>query len=148
MKKFKIVFALLIGLLAFNMQYSTAQVTLPADQYLFDYTGVATDTVGTGTTTWSKEIIVNKPQMLYYNNQLKVTKVSGSPRATIKLQGKLFSTDAYTDITTTSYYGTTADTTINYTQVTTKQAYRYYRQLITATAGKTKVTWLKASFKY
>lgn len=146
MKKFSML------LIAFAMCFiampkANAQTLLPAE-YLFDYAGVSTDTVGNGTTTWSKEIIVNKSQMLYYNKQLKVTKVSGSPRATIKLQGKNFSTDAYTDITTTAYYGTTADTTINYTQVSTKQPYRYYKFLITATAGKTKVTWLKASYKY
>ena len=148
MKKIKIVIALICFVLAFSItEKATAQV-LREGVYLYDYTGVSTDTVGTGATTWYKEVQPDKPQMLYYNNQLKVTKVSGSPRASIKLQGKNFSTDAYTDITTTAYYGTGTDTTINYTQVTTKQSYRYYKLLITATAGKTKVSWFKASFKY
>lgn len=138
---------ILVAVCFLSVQNIDAQ-NLATDQFVYDYSGVASDTVGIGTTTWFKELNINKPQMLYYNNQLKVTKVSGSPRATIKLQGKIFSTDTYTDITTTAYYGTTADTTINYTQVTTKQSYRYYKLLITATAGRTKVTWYKASYKY
>ena len=68
--------------------------------------------------------------------------------ATIKMQGKYFLADAYTDITTVSWTGVgSTDTTVTFTSVSNKVYYRYLRVLVTNTSGKSKVDFYKLLIK-
>lgn len=116
-----------------------------------EYVGVATDTLGTVTaTTWSYEIPVNKAEGLFYVGKIKVSdKTTGANGiCTVKMQGKYFAADAYTDITSISWTGVgSTDSTITYTSVSNKVYYRYLRYLVTNTAGKSKVDFVKTLIK-
>lgn len=116
-----------------------------------NYAGVATDTLGTVTaTTWSYEIPVNKFDGLFYVSKIKLSdKTTGANGVcTVKLQGKYFAADSYSDITTVQWTGIgSTDTTITFTSVTNKVYYPYIRQLVTNTSGKSKVDYSKTIFK-
>lgn len=116
-----------------------------------EYVGVATDTLGTVTaTTWSYEIPVNKAEGLFYVGKIKVSdKTTGANGVcTVKLQGKYFAADAYTDITSVAWTGVgSTDSTITYTSITNKVYYRYLRYLVTNTGGKSKVDFVKTLVK-
>jgi hypothetical protein len=152
MKKIILVLFAIVMIVGVNAQ--VAKVIAPLDfsnTWVNEYTGVATDTLGTVTaTTWSYEIPVNKPDGLLYVGQIKVAdKTTGAAGVcTVKLQGKYFSTDAYTDITSVAWTGVgSTDSTITYTSVTNKIYYRYLRYHVTNTGGKSKIVWVKTMIK-
>lgn len=144
----------LFVMLAFVANAQKAIQIAPLDYnsvWINEYTGVATDTLGTVTaTTWSYEIPVNKSDGLYYVGKIKVSdKTTGAAGVcTVKIQGKYFAADAYTDITTVSWTGVgSTDSTIVYTSVSNKVYYRYLRFHVTNTSGKSKIDFVKLMIK-
>lgn len=151
MKKLILFLFVMIAFVA-NAQKAIAIAPLDFNNvWVNEYTGVATDTLGTVTaTTWSYEIPVNKADGLFYIGKIKVSdKTTGAAGVcTLKLQGKYFAADAYTDITSVSWVAVaTTDTTVTFTSVTNKVYYRYLRYLITNTSGKSKVDFTKTLIK-
>lgn len=150
----KIILMLLVLVLAFSVNAQKAIAIAPLDfnsNWVNEYTAIATDTLGTVTaTTWSYEIPVNKADGLFYVGKIKLAdKTTGANGVcTVKLQGKYFAADTYTDITTVSWTGVgSTDTTITYTSVSNKVYYRYLRYLVTNTGGKSKVVFVKTMIK-
>ena len=121
--------------------------TLKPDIYFVDYTGVATDTVGVGTTTWNYPVEINKTDGVFYSSKVKVMDVTAGAQCTIALQGKYFDDDDYSTITTKTWYGGGTDTTVVFQNVATKSYYRYMRVLVTRTANKAKIGYVKLSLK-
>ena len=143
MKKFILLFALLIGFISVNAQ-TNKQVTVTG---FTEYTGVATaDTVGGTVTTWNKPILIDRQDAVLYYIKAKVTETAGFA-CTIKLQGKYFAADTFTDITTITYKGAGTDTTAIFSEASTAIKYRYVNVLVTRTSGTGKVSFVKASFK-
>lgn len=129
-----------------NAQVTSAAVQLPADQWYHEFVGIATDTSSTGG-AWSKIIMPNKPDRLFYDFRVKVTEVSATTSATIVLKGKKMDTDAWTTITTQGYKGTGADTTVTFAEVSTATFWRFYQVVVTPANGKLKTTFIKSAFK-
>lgn len=144
MKKVILIATVLLAVLGLRAQ--TGQ-TVQTDKYYISTVGNSADTVGATSTTWYKAYEVQVPQQLFYNFKVKVLETT-TFACTIKLQGKIFDTDTYADITTITYAGAGTDTTVAFTQVSTKQNYRFYKVLVTRTAGKGSVSSIKGSFKY
>ena len=152
MKKF-----ILLIVAIFAIFTASAQVAITDPQWDFntkwftEYAGTATDTLGTVTaTTWSYTIPVNKSDGLFYVAKLKVSdKTTGAAGVcSIKLQGKYFLADSYTDITTVNWTGVgSTDTTAVFTSVSTKVYYRYFRVLVTNSSGKSKIDYYKILIK-
>jgi len=117
---------------------------LNPNTYLFEYTGLASDTLGLVNTTWSYEVNTNKVDGYFYDFRVKVADGTAGA-ATIKLQTKAFATDTYADITTVTWTGVgSTDTIAPFTQITTKVYKRYVRILVTRTGGTAKVVYVKA----
>ena len=148
----KLFLLLLVAIIAIS---AGAATTLTKSKVLkpyvwFDnYTGTTVDSLGVGQTTWNYEIRINKPDAVLYDVRIKVAdKSTGSNgAAVIKLQGKRFSGDNYSDITTKTWYGGGADTTISITESSTKTLYRYLNVNVVRSAGTLKVDYLKTSLK-
>ena len=142
----KLLFLSIASICLFSIN-STAQTVLPTNKYIYEYTGAASDSVGVVNTTWNKAIQLNKLDGLFYNAAVKVSDITANATCTIKLQGKMFATDTYTDITTLAWTGTGTDTTFVFTGNTNKIYYRYLNFLVTGTANKTKIDFVKLSLK-
>lgn len=142
MKKFILMLILSVGAVAIQ-----AQTVLPTTKYIYSYTGVASDTVGAVETTWNKAIQLNKLDGLFYNASVKVSDSTVGAKCSVALQGKIFAEDAYTTITTVTWYGGGTDTTILFTQNTNKIYYRYLNVLVTRVAAKAKVSKINISLK-
>jgi choline dehydrogenase-like flavoprotein len=139
---------LILFLMIFVAVSVSAQKQLDPNIYVLEYTGVATDTVGVGVTTWNYPVSVNKTDGLFYNMQVKVQDVTAGSAGTVKLQGKYWANDTYSDITTVTWTGVgSTDSIINYLSNTNKAYYRFYNVLVTRTAGKFKVVHVKQSYK-
>lgn len=152
MKKIILLIALFIGFVATAQKaYTPPAFAGEAGQWVTEYTGVSADTLGTVTaTTWSYAVTVNKADGLFYVGKIKVSdKTTGANGVcTVKMQGKYFAADAYTDITSVSWTGVgSTDSTITYTSVSNKVYYRYLRFLVTNTSGKSKVDYAKLLIK-
>lgn len=139
--------AFLILAIGFACLPSKAQTILPVGKFIYSYTGVATDTVGATSTTWSKEIQLNKLDGLFYNSSVKVSDAVAGAKCSVALQGKYFSTDEYTTITTVTWYGGGTDTTILFTQNSSKIYYRYLKYLVTNVTPRAKVSLINLSLK-
>lgn len=142
MKKLIFIIACMFAFVAMQ-----AQTVLPTTKYVYSYTGVATDTVGAVSTTLSKAIQLNKLDGLFYNASVKVSDVTAGAKCSVALQGKIFAEDAYTTITTVTWYGGGTDTTILFTQNSNKIYYRYLNFLVTRVATKAKVDKINLSLK-
>lgn len=147
LNKMKKLLFLLTALTCLFSISSTAQTILPVKKYIYEYKGVASDTVGVVDTVWNKAIQLNKLDGLFYNAAVKVSDATAGATCKIKLQGKVFATDTYTDITELKWTGTGTDTTFVFTGNTNKIYYRYLNFLVTGTANKTKIDYVKLSLK-
>ena len=144
-------FLAILFLLAFTITFANAQTgqskTLGTGIQYYEYAGKTIDTSNT-TGTWYYDVTI--PQIsdrVFFNIQAKVHN-NGSAKGAFVVQGKVFSTDSYTTLLSMNTpYGGGQDSTINFTSQTTGSANRYFRVLYTSTAGETKITWLKYSFK-
>ena len=149
MKKFILFLVLTLAFAVSASAVTTIARTLKLNPntYLFEYTGLATDTVGATNTTWSYEVNTNKVDGYFYDFRVKVSDLAplAAGAGTIKLQTKAFATDTYADITTITWTGVgSTDTIAPFTQITTKVYKRYVRILVTRTGGTAKVVYVKA----
>ena len=142
MKKLILFLFLCIGFISVQ-----AQTILPVNKYIYEYVGISADTVGVGTTIWTKTIQLNKLDGLFYNAKLKVSDVTAGATVTVKLKGKIFSSDAYSDITSLEWKGGGTDTTFLFTSNTNKVYWRYLQFEVTRTANKAKIDLLNLSLK-
>lgn len=152
MKKF--IFIIVALIMTFAVKAQVAKVDAPwdfANKWVSEYTGTAVDTLGTVTaTTWSYTYPINKPDGVMYVGKVKVSdKTTGAAGVcTIKIRGKYFEADAWTDITTISWTGVgSTDTTAVFTSVSNKVYYRYLNFLVTNSSGKSKVDFAKLLIK-
>ena len=139
----KIIF-LLIALISFTA--IQAQI-MKSDVYVWEYNGVAADTISATKTTVQKPIQLNKVDGVYYNAKVTLDSISGTVQTSVILQGKIFSDDTYTPIDTVVFYGTQADTAIVFTQNTNKVYYRYLNFVAKYGGGKAKINNIKLSIK-
>lgn len=143
MKKFIL---LLMALVTLSVSAQTT-TKLTAPQYFYKYTGLATDTVGAVGTTWSKAILLNKSTALYYTVSVKVADQTAGAKCSVKLQGKIFDADNYSDITTITWYGGGTDSTLVFQNISTRVYYRYFRVYVTQIANKAKVSAINVSLR-
>jgi hypothetical protein len=149
MKKFILMVMLFVGIVTASAQ--KAYTLNLGNLWVSEYAGIASDTLGTVTaTTFSYTYELNKPEGVFYNARVKVSdKTTGAAGVcTIVVQGKHFSTDTYSTLKTVSWTGIgSTDTIAPFSEISTKQYYRYYKVLVTNTSGKSKVDYVKFSFK-
>jgi len=99
-----ILLALFIGVSAFS-QDRTVTRTLSPDQTLYDYTGQAADTLGTTVDTIAFVFHANKSQPVLHNIEVStgsVATIDGTVTYDVKLQGRTFSSDSWSDIDATN----------------------------------------------
>jgi len=128
----------------------TKGTEIAVSDFLLQYTGIAGDTISTNRDSLAVAWYVPKPQSQFYDFEVKLNEVTAGGRAGVLLQGKKFNNASWATITTVNYAGTLstgADTTIYYTQTSTKQFYNYYRILVIYTAAKTKITSISGVLK-
>ena len=149
MKQFILMVMLFVGIVTAAAQ--KAYTLNMGNLWVSEYTGIASDTLGTVVaTTFSYTYELNKPEGVFFNGRVKVSdKTTGAAGVcTIVIQGKHFSTDTYSTLKTVSWTGVgSTDTVAPLTEITTKMYHRYFRILVTNTGGKSKVDYVKLSFK-
>jgi hypothetical protein len=144
MKKFLMIF---IAIFAIFVQ-SSAQVLLKPDKYIWEYTGLASDTIGVGTKVWQKSVQLNKIDGVYYNAKIKVSDVVAGATATIIRESKIFEDDVWTPIDSVLWTGVgSTDTTIVFTSNTNKTYDRYLNFKVRRTEGKAKIEKVQLSIK-
>lgn len=145
MKKLILFLAVTIG---FATSTVMAQTVLPAEKYIYQYTGLSGDTVNVSNdSVWNFTVQLNKREGIFYNASVKVADVTANAACKVILRGKMFDTDSWTTIETKAWSGGGTDTIINFTQNTTKQYYRYLDFKLSGTATKAKLSYIKLSLK-
>ena len=141
MKKFLILIMLCIG-------FTVSAQKLAANEWSYSYVGVATDTIGAGTTTWNKTVDISAPEQKALAVSVKVSDRAAGGAATVAFKGKVFSTDAYTTISTVTWTGVgSTDSIITYNSAATVNNYNYIQVVVTRTASTATINWLKLIVK-
>lgn len=141
MKKVFLLAFLLVGISVFSQKFTPTV-------WSYTYAGVATDTIGAGTTTWSKAVEVAIPNQASYVFQVKLSDRGAGGAASVVLKAKNFASDAYSTLTTVTWTGVgSTDSVITFNSTTNKYNYNYYQVLITRTANMATVNWFKAYVK-
>jgi hypothetical protein len=111
MKKIIIILiTVVLSLSLFAQDRTVTQEMKPSPNYtLLEYDGVANDTVSNNRDSLAVDLFLNKPYPVGYYIYLDIDTVSSSS-TTIKLQGRVFDEESWTDISSVSFGGT-ADTT-------------------------------------
>lgn len=120
------------------------------DQTYIKVPFLTTDTIGNAGNDTLYSVVINSNQhySLTQDLQVKMTKVSGTPRVNIVLQAKKFDGDAsWTTITSKLWYGGGGtDTTITLSNATANR-YRIYRVYFDATTATQKSRISNLEFK-
>lgn len=149
MKKiFLLMVLFIVTSLATSTLYAQNPIYLSGNHFSYDYTGVAADSVTANDTMWHREIVSLHPQALYYQFRVKLTELTSPAVCTVYVLAKTYKDEDYTTISSQQYSGGGTDTTITFTQTSTKQFYRYYLVKVVYGSNKAKVTFLKMLFKY
>ncbi len=105
MKKLILVFiGIFFGITVFS-QDRTVTRTLRPDQTLYDYTGQDADTLGTTVDTIDFIFNVNKSRPVLHNIEVStgsVATIDGTVTYDVKLQGRTFTSDSWSDIDATN----------------------------------------------
>jgi len=140
---------------SFIVNAQVAKVAVPLSEtawVLPQYTGLATDTLGTVVaTTWSYAVPINKFDGVFFAAEIKLAdKTTGANGVcTVQPQGKYFATGSYVNIgSAVTWTGVgSVDTTITISSVSNKVYYPYLRTLVTNTSGKSKIVSYKFIIK-
>jgi hypothetical protein len=102
----KIILILLLGILAFSLkaQDRTVERTLRPDQTLYDYSGQDADTLGAVYDTLAFQFNANKNRPVLHNIEFNAdpNTIDGTYTVDVKLQGRTFSSDSWSDIDATN----------------------------------------------
>jgi hypothetical protein len=128
MKKLIVIFVL-VALATVGYSQRTINRTVTASNYADTYT---TDIALLGNDTiLNYAINFQTPDKYYYDGVVELKSVAVTKGASVQLQGKLWDSDAYANIgSAVVWAGTTADTTIAFTQHTTLQKLQYLKYVI------------------
>jgi len=150
MKKYLFFIVALIGLLAACEAdaQSTPSKTLSSTQYYYgDDANYSLTTAGDSVLNYT--ILINKPGAVYYDVQLNLDSVSGTPSYVLDLKGKVFASDPWTDLETdVTWVGSSSDTTVLFQEHSTAQFYRYIQLQVKGQAGTGAATLDNAEFKF
>lgn len=148
MKKILALVILFVSFVAVSAQTSK-QVTLKPAQYYFTYTGVAADNVNAATkdSTWNMIVRLNKSDGVLYNVKVKVADLTAGATAKVILQGRNFATDSWTTIISIAWKGGGTDTTVVFSNVSSKIYYRHLNVKLSGTAQKAKLSNIDLSIK-
>lgn len=145
MKRLILFLAMMIGFVTSTVM---AQTVLPAEKYIYQYTGLSGDTVNVSNdSVWNFTVQLNKREGVFYNASVKVADVTAGAGCKIILRGKIFDTDPWTTITTKVWNGGGTDTTVVFTDTSYKTYYRYLDFKLSGTATKAKLSYIKLSLK-
>lgn len=87
------------------------------------------DSVDAVDSLYTIDITLNQTYPVMYDIRHKLTKVSGTPTTNVILQSKMFESDSWSTVSTVAWSGTTADTTIRFTELSTAKYVRFFRIL-------------------
>jgi len=143
MKKLILIFITLFVGFSVYAQDTTETRTMSKDQTLYYYIGTAADTFGTTVTNRLYQMNANKNKSLYSNIEMKIdttTTIDGTVQKDFVLQGRIFSSDSWTDIEEKADQDVTAPLTLDWYSTTFADVdslstnnvgfYRQYRVLI------------------
>jgi len=105
MKKIGLILIALFVSGAVFSQDRTVTRTLQPDQTLYDYTGQAADTIGTTVSSMGFVFNANKSAPVLHNIEVStgsVEAISGTVTYDVKLQGRTFTSDSWSDIDATN----------------------------------------------
>jgi hypothetical protein len=167
MKKLIFIFiALFIGVAAYSQDRTVEYPVLTPERSIVDYTGVSADTLGTTVDSLAFDVKIEKHRPVLYGTEISISPVSaidGTVTYDVKLQGKVWSTDSWSDISSSTAIDPTNDTNADLTEfnsdlsevidtsaTTTTPFYRYFRLLVTfnTTTGLDPGEQIKVDYVY
>jgi len=145
----KIVLLLFVALLfACNVDAQTAKSkTLNSSQWYYgDDTNYSLAITGDSVLTYT--IKLNKADDVFYDIQVVLDSVSGTPDYDVDLKGKVFEDDAWSDLETdVTWDGTSSDTTILFQEHSTAEFYRIIQLQVNGQAATGAATVNKVELK-
>lgn len=131
------------GVFAQDRSYT---LTNPVSYYSLPYRAADSVSSKSSDSTWYFQVLLaNFDYPVKVNMKVTLDEISGTGSCAFSLQGKQFSGDSWTNITTVNYSGAGSDTTFTITDGTARQ-FRYYRGFLDkvyGTAGRVEVDLLE-----
>jgi len=143
----KLIFLLSIITVIFSLNVNAQDYKINKNTTYFEYSGEDSDTV-IADGTWGLWLANQKDFSMLHAVKVSLDSVSGTPTCDVKLQGKVFDDDSWTDITTVEWTGTTSDTTFTISETSTAKFYRHYRVYIDTDATEQKLKVDKILMKF
>lgn len=143
---------ILIAFVAFVANVNAQVVknpTLRPDVWFLDARGdISLDTTSSGDSVLYYNVLLNKAVDVFYDVQIELDSVSGTPNYDVDLKGKVFESDSWTDLETdVTWDGETSDTTILFQEHSTAVFMRYLRLEVNGQAGTGAATVDRIGFK-
>ena len=148
MKKVMILlFGIALMLTSFSINAQDQSKTLKSTAYYYEFPFTSSDYVE-ASDTYYVQVTSRKVEPLKYDIKVGMDSISGDPQVAVSIQGKVFTGDSWTNISTTTWMGTSSDTSFILTETSTAKYYRYWRVYFVATGTTQKATITKVDWRF
>ncbi len=138
MKRYIFILIAVFSLLACANAQIEKNKTFSSNRWVVEDELSSSDTLGTlaGDSVLTYTIKANKPDDLFYDVNIELDSISGTPDFLLDLKGKVFENDAWTDLETDiAWKGTSSDTTVVFQEHSTAVFMRYFQVQVNGQAS-------------
>ncbi len=134
-------------IMSFSVNAQDQSKTLKSSAYYYEFPFTSSDYVE-ASDTYYVQVTSRKVEPLKYDIKVGMDSISGAPQVAVSIQGKVFTGDSWTNISTTTWMGTASDTSFILTETSTAKYYRYWRVYFVATGTAQKVEITKCDWRF
>jgi hypothetical protein len=147
MKKVMILLFGIALIMSFSVNAQDHSKTLKSSAYYYEFSFTSSDYVE-ASDTYYVQVTSRKLEPLKYSIKVEMDSISGDPQVAVSIQGKVFTGDSWTNISTTTWMGTASDTSFILSEISTAKYYRYWRVYFVATGTAQKATITKCDWRF
>jgi hypothetical protein len=141
MKKVMILLFGIALIMSFSVNAQDQSKTLKSKAYYYEFPFTSSDYIE-ASDTYYVQVTSRKVEPLKYSIKVEMDSISGAPQVAASIQGKVFTGDSWTNISTITWMGTASDTSFILGEISTAKYYRYWRVYFVATGtAQKKCDW-------
>lgn len=115
---------ILLSVFALSMSAQDKVGSLSLSNYFDDFTFNSGDSIYSADSVYQVQVNLNKPEPVKYDIFVSLDSISGSDSVYVRLKGKRFAEESYTQLDSVAWYQSSTDTNFVFSEQSTAKYYR------------------------